>query len=177
MVAGRTKILSLVCVGLAILPASGFAKEKHNSNSSNDPTSRLYQLLDSSHDGKLQDYYLLADVYPDTTHPGSELQHVLLVDYDKTKFFGRFQFHVRSIGKPTDDQLKAYTVKQLYDFGVADMQAFEKIKPGTFGETGDLYLESPGGNDPLASAPITEAVAKEYDLLVSQYILPSLDKK
>lgn len=155
-------------------PARIGAREREQPTSADDPTSKLFTLLDSSFAGKLKDFYLLADVYKDGDHEGEELQHVLRVEYDKNLFFGKFKIYVRSISKPTDEQLKAYTTKQLYDFG-SDSEKFEKIGPGSFGQKGDLYLRAT--NDmPLASAPITPEVQATYQKFLTEYLIPAVEK-
>ena len=46
------------------------AKEKTPGIGPNDPTVRLYSLLDSKYNGKLNDFFLLADVVNDPRIPG-----------------------------------------------------------------------------------------------------------
>lgn len=149
-------------------------REKTAAVSKDDPTYRVYDLLDKSYEGKLADFYLLADVYQDADHPGTELQHVLRVQYDKSLFFGKFRIQVRSLAKLTPDQLKSYTLEQLYDFA-SDSEKFEKIEPGTFGQKGDLYLRA-NGDRPLASAPVTPEIQAAYQKFLNQYLLPALSK-
>jgi hypothetical protein len=138
-------------------------------------TRQLYQLLDDSYGGKLSDFYVLADQYTDAKNPDSRLQHVLSVAYDKNLYFGRLVIEVRSIAKPTLDQLKTYTPKQMFNFGESDSQKFEKITPGPLGTEGDLYL-SAQDDDPLTSSPVTDEVREEYDHYIARYILPALQK-
>jgi hypothetical protein len=152
------------------------AKEKAPVVNANDPTYRIFQLLDSTRGGKLKDFYLLGDIYQDPKDPGRQLQRVLRIEYDKSRYFGRFRIYVRSVGKLTPEQLKTYTIEQIYDFGGSDAEKFEKIEAGPFGMTGDLYLRAEGDR-PLASAPTTDEVRSEYNMLVAQYILPALEKK
>lgn len=136
----------------------------------------LYQLLNSSYGGKLSGLYLLANVYVDPQDPTNQLQRVIRVDYDKSRYFGRFRIYVRSVGKLTPAQLKTYDVKQIYQFGESDEAEFEKINPGPLGQAGDLYLKATS-NGPLAPAPITDRARQEYEMLISKYILPALKKK
>jgi hypothetical protein len=150
-----------------------FARKKNTSVPANDPTAKLFKLLDTSYDGKLSDFYVLADVYQDPARPG-EWQHILRVDYDKSLYFGKLKIVVRSISKPTEAQLKTYTVKQMYDFG-SDSEEFEKIAAGPLGQTGDLYLRAEG-NMPLASAPITADAKAAYEKYLTQYLIPALEK-
>jgi hypothetical protein len=153
-------------------------KEKHGPVSPNDPTARVFDILNSSFGGKLDNLYVLGDVYSDSSNPSQQYQRILKVDYDKDLYFGRFVIHARSVGKMTPEQLAIYTQKQIYDFGGRDGQVFDKINPGPFGsETGDLYLTPPPNGGPLKPEPITDAVTQEYQMLVSQYILPAVQKQ
>jgi hypothetical protein len=177
----RKKKHSLVIVAgiilLAVAVPSGWAKKKkQQAGSPNDPTYRVYQLLNDSYGGKLTDYYLLADLYADPQNPSNQLQHVIRVDYEKNRFFGRFRIYVRSVGKLTPAQLNTYNIKQIYDFGESDEAEFEKINPGPLGGTGDLFMKATS-NGPLAPAPITDQARQEYDMLITQYLLPALQKK
>jgi hypothetical protein len=166
----------LAAVSLALIaPPSVSARRDNPTVSPDDPTYQLYQLLDNSHGGKLKDFYLLADIYNDPQNPDRQLQHVLRVVYDKSRFFGRFQILVRSVSKLTPEQLKTYSPKQIYDFGEQDEQEFEKIDPGPFGRKGDLFLQAKSSG-PLAPASTTDEVIKQYDSFLTQYILPALKK-
>ena len=142
----------------------------------NDPTVKLFQLLDSSYGGKLGDFYLLADIYPDPKNPGQEVQHVLRVEYDRNLSFGKLKLYVRSVAKMQPDQLKAYTPKMAYEFGVEDSEKFMKAEPGPLGRVGDLYLRS-SEDHPLAKAPVTDEARKTYERLLTDYVLPALQKK
>jgi len=165
----------------ALLSTVGFpvlqlAKEKTPSVSPNDLTLRLYQLLDTSYGGKLSDFYVLGDVYKDPKTPDKELQHIFKAEYDKARGFGKFGLYVRSVDKLTPGQLKDYTLQKIYEFGNEDVEKFSKTDPGPFGKTGDLYLRAtPDG--PLATAPITDEVRKEYEAYITQWLLPALEKK
>ena len=161
---------------LAIAVPSAWAKKKHASVNPDDPTYMLYQLLNDSYGGKLADYYLLANLYPDPQDPSNQLQRVIRVDYNKTLFFGRFHIYVRSVGKLSPAQMKTYDAKQIYDFGESDDTEFEKINPGPLGGTGDLYLKATS-NGPLAHTTVTDQARQEYDMLITKYILPALKKK
>jgi hypothetical protein len=153
-------------------------KEKHGAVSPNDPTSRLFDILNSSFGGKLSNLCLLADIYSDTSNPSQQYQRVLSVDYNKALYFGRFVIHARSVGKMTSEQLAIYNPEQIYHFGNRDGQVFDKTNPGPFGsETGDLYLAPPPGGGPLRTVPIDDSVTQEYEMLVSQYILPAVQKQ
>lgn len=168
-------VTTIILVGVAV--PSGWAKRKKAQPvSGDDSTSRVYQILDDSYGGKLSDYYLLADLYADPQNPANQLQHVIRVDYDKSRFFGRFRIYVRSVGKLTPAQMGTYDLKQIYDFGDSDEAEFEKINPGPLGETGDLYLQATA-DGPLAPAQITDQSRQEYDMLITKYVLPALQKK
>lgn len=174
---GKCAVVVLAGISLlAVAMPSAWARRKKPAVSPDDPTYMLYQLLDDSYGGKLNDFYLLTNVYADPQDPTTQLQHVIRVDYDKGRYFGRLRIYVRSVGKLTPAQLKTYNVKQIYQFGIADGAEYEKIDPGPLGGTGDLYLKSTGGG-PLASAPITDQVRQEYETLITQYIMPALKKK
>ncbi len=170
--------IGVVLLAVGTLQSALRAKEKTAPPDPNDVTLRLFQLLDDSHDGKLADFYVLADVYKnkDSKDPNEELQHILLVEYDKNRNFGKLNLHVRSLGKPDPEQLKTYTLKQIYDFGGDDSEKFVKGEPGQFGRQGDLYLRS-SADLPIATSPITEEVRKAYESYLSQYVIPALQKK
>ncbi|HET7212427.1 MAG TPA: hypothetical protein VFL79_02465 [Terriglobia bacterium] len=168
-------VTTIILFGVAV-PSAWAKKKKAQSVSPDDPTYKVFQLLDDSYGGKLSDYYLLADLYVDPQNPSNQLQHVIRVDYDKSRFFGRFRVYVRSVGKLTPDQMGTYDLKQIYDFGESDDTEFEKINPGPLGETGDLYMQATA-DGPLAPAPITDEARQEYDTLITKYILPALQKK
>ncbi len=150
-------------------------KHKRHKIAANGPTAHLFQLLDNSFGGKL-DLYLLADTYSDPSNPSQQYQRVLHVTYNKDLYFGRFTIHVRSVGKMTPAQLAIYNAKQIFGFGDQDAQEFEKINPGQFGKTGDLYLCA-SDDLPLAASPVTPEVQEFYDTLVTRYILPKVEEK
>lgn len=152
------------------------AKEKVASVDANDSTYRLFQLLDSARGGKLTDFYVIADVYKDPSNPNEELQHILRADYDKNRGFARLSLHVRSVGKIVPEQMRVYTPKEFYEFGLSDQEKFMKTDPGPFGAPGDTYLRS-DGERPLATAPVTDEVRKAYEVYVTQHLLPTLQKK
>jgi hypothetical protein len=149
----------------------GSAKEK--AIDPNDPTLRLYSLLDTTQDGKMPDFFLLADIY---NEQGKEFQRVLRAEYDKSRAFGKLRIYVRSVAKMAPEQLQSYTPKQVYDFGETDLEKFVKTDPGEFGKQGDIYLRG-DAESPLATAPITDATRKSYETLIVQYLLPALQKK
>jgi hypothetical protein len=166
--------LAAASLGLVAAPPA-WGKSHKLTVGPDDPTYQVYQLLDDSYGGRLKDFYLLADIYTDPQKPETQLQHVLRVDYDKSRFFGRFQIFVRSVHKLTPDQLKTYSTEQIYDFGVQDEEEFEKIDPGPFGQKGDLFLQATSSG-PLASAPTTDQVREQYNFFLTQYVLPALKK-
>jgi hypothetical protein len=118
----------------------------------------------------------MADVYPDPKNAGQELQRVLRVEYDKARAFGKLKVYVRSVGKMQADQLKTYTPKMVYEFGVEDAEKFVKTEAGPLGRAGDLYLRS-SEEHPLATTPITDEARKTYQRLVADHVLPALQKK
>ncbi len=153
------------------------AKEKASQISPNDPTVRLYSLLDSKFNGKLDDFFLMADTVNDPKNPGQTQQHVLCVDYKKDRGFGKLNIHLRTVSQLTPEQMKAYSPKQIYDFAETDTAKFTKTDPGPFGKVGDVYLEpSPDGGG-IATAPVTPEVQAQYERFVTQYVLPGLEKK
>jgi hypothetical protein len=154
----------------------GFAKEKAPVISPDDLTLRLFQLLDTSYGGKLSDFYVIGDVYKDPATPDKELQHVFKAEYEKNRSFGRFRLYVRSVDKLEPGQLKDYTPKQVYEFAESDMEKFTKTDPGPFGKTGDIYFRALA-DGPLATAPVTDGVQKEYETYITQWLLPALEKK
>ncbi|MGH9446159.1 MAG: hypothetical protein ACRD3O_10575, partial [Terriglobia bacterium] len=177
-----------VAAGLAVLLLLGFGapklravprrrkKAKHSAVSANDPTARLFDLLNNSFEGKLSGLYVLAGIYSSSSNPAQQFQRVLRVTYDKDLYFGKFSIHARSVVKMTPQQLAIYSPEQIFNFGGQDGEVFEKINPGPFGsETGDLFLSAAGG--PLRTAPITDEITQEYNALVSQYILPAVQKQ
>ena len=153
-----------------------FAKHKADAPDPNNPTFRLFQLLDSARDGKLEDFYLLGDLYKAPDKPDEEYRHVFRVNYDKGRGFGKLNLWVRSVAKMTPQQLETYTAKQIYDFGETDLEKYVKTNAGEFGTAGDVYLHA-NADTPLASSPVTDDVRKSYDLFVTQYLIPALQKK
>lgn len=170
-------VVALATAGLlANSRTSLFAKHKPEEADPDAPTARLFQLLDSSRDGKLSDFYLLADVYKDPDKSSEEYRHVLRLDYDKNRGFGKLNLWVRSVGKMTPEQLQTYTPKQIYEFGETDLEKYVKSNVGPLGASGDMYLRA-SEDGPLASAQVTDDVRKSYDFFVTQYLLPTLQKK
>jgi hypothetical protein len=165
-------------VGLCIISTCSVSLHaKHKGDSDQDSaTVRLFQLLDSTRNGKLEDFYLLADLYKDPGKPDEQLRHVLRVEYDKSRAFGKLRLYVRSVGQMTDEQLSAYSPKQIYDFGEADLEKFVKTSTGSFGGQGDVYLRA-GTDSPLATAAVTDETRKEYETFLTEHILPALQKK
>lgn len=168
--------LSLLGIFAAVAGGRAYGKEKLPPVGPDDSTLRLFQLLDTSYAGKLDDFCLIGDVFKDPKDPGAERQEILKAEYDKTRIFGKLRIYVRIVDKLTPAQLKTYTPKQIYDYGEVDSQKFTKTDPGSFGRTGDIFFRAENGG-PLASAPVTEDVQKTYDRLVTQYLLPALQKK
>ena len=166
----------LAVVSLVFLaPTSAPAKRDNPTVSPDDPTYQLYQLLDNSYGGKLKEFYVLANIYNDPEKPDNQLQYVLSVEYDKSRYFGRLRILVRSVGKLTPEQLKTYSPKQIYGFGEQDEEEFNKTDPGPLGQKGDLFLRATSLG-PLAPASITDEVRKQYDSFITKYIMPALKK-
>ncbi len=161
---------------MGFLGAGVWAREKNRSSDPNDPTARLFELLDNSYEGKLPDFYVLADTLKNANSPDEELQHVLRLQYDKNRAFGRLTLHVRTLKKMEPEQLKTYTAKQIYEFGEEDSEKFAKSDAGPLGKTGDMYLRA-NGDRPLARAPITDEARKTYEQFLTQYLIPALQKK
>lgn len=154
---------------LAALPGAR-AREKFEPDPA---TIQLFQILNSSFGGKVDHFCLLADMYTDSS--GQQYRRVLRLDYDKSRVFGRLNLYVRSVGKMTPDQLATYTPAQIYDFGESDQAKYVKTDTLTFGASGDLYLETQD-DAPLHSAAITDEVRKRYSDLITQYVIPALQK-
>jgi len=170
----RLYVSGALCLLLAfVLAAPSKLLAGKNKADENDATARLFQLLDNAHNGKLDDIYLLADSYTDAG--GDQYRHVLRIDYDKSRAFGRLAIYVRSVGKMTPDQLAAYKPEQIYDFGENDQEKLVKTDPGPFGQKGDLYLTS-DGDSPLHTAAVTDGARKDYDTYVIQYVIPAVEK-
>ncbi len=167
--------LVILGCGFSLLGAAPRHKKEKKTPAGDTPTVQLYDVLNNSFAGKL-DTYLLADIYSDPSGPGQQYQRVLHATYDKNLYFGRLTIHVRSVGKLNSQQLVIYTPEAIFKFGNSDSQEFEKINSGNFGETGDLYLET-RNDEPLAEAAITDEVRQEYDMLVTKYILPAVQKQ
>lgn len=158
------------------LPQSLGAKERIQPVSSDDPTFRLYQLLDTSYGGKLDELYVIADTFKDPKKGDQAEQHILKLEYDKSRAFGKLRLYVRVVDKLTSDQEKTYTPKQVYEFAEADSEKFTKTDPGPLGRPGDLYFQATQDR-PLATVPVTDEARKEYDDFITQYLLPALAKK
>jgi hypothetical protein len=176
-VVGTATLVAVLLAAGTLLPGSRvYAKHKAEEVDASDPTLRVFQLLDSTRDGKLADFYLLADLYKDPDKPDDEYRHVLRVNYDKNRGFGKLNVWVRSVGKMTPEQLDTYTPKQIYDFAETDQEKYCKSSAGQFGTPGDVYLRA-SQDRPLATAPVTDEVRKSYGLFVTEYLLPALQKK
>lgn len=176
----RFAVGALLACSLAAGPLSALASGKDDHKPApvdpNDSTLRLFQAIDSLKGGKLVDFCVVGDVYKDPALPNEDSQHILKVEYDKAKMFGKLQFVVRSVGKLHPDQMKAYTTKELFEFGLSDQAKFIKTEAGAFGRPGDMYLQSMPDR-PLSSAPITDEVRKKYEAFVTEWLLPAVEKK
>jgi hypothetical protein len=162
-------------VALSASAALTDAKEKKDPVSPNDPTYQLFRLLDDSYGGKLTNFCLVADTYADPSKAGVMLQHVLRVEYDKNRFFGRLRIYVRGVSQLTSGQTKEYTPDQIYGFG-SDVEKFEKVNSGPFGQTGDVYFRATA-DLPLTPVPITDEARKEYEFLLTHFVHPALERK
>jgi hypothetical protein len=156
-----------------VLAAPGELFSSSKKADENDATARLFQLLDSVRNGKLDDVYVLADSYTDAS--GDQYRHVLRIDYDKSRAFGRLAIYVRSVGKMTPEQLAAYKPEQIYEFGESDQEKLVKTDPGPFGQRGDLYLTA-ADDGPLHTTAVTDEARKAYDTFVTQYVIPAVEK-
>jgi hypothetical protein len=182
----KIRVRTFATVGVAVVLLLVFgggslgllsAKDKSSQISADDPTLRLYSLLDSKFNGKLEDFCVLADVVNDPNNPGQSQQHVLRMDYDKDRGFGKLNIHVRTVAQLTPDQLKTYTPKQIFDFGENDTAKFTKTDAGPFGKPGDVYFTVPSEGAALATAPAKTEVQTQYESFVTQYLMPALEKK
>jgi len=153
------------------------AKDRAPQVSSDDPTFRLYNLLDSKFNGKLDDFYVLADVFQDPKNPGQAEQHVLRVEYNKDRAFGKLTIRVRTVAQLTPDQLKTYSPKQIYEFAETDSAKFTKTDPGSFGKPGDVYFEPAEEGGALGSVAATSEVQAQYERYLTNYLQPALEKK
>ncbi len=172
-----TSAMSAILLALVVSENRGthaYAKDKIQRADADDATYRLFQLLDASQGGKLADFCILAEIYKNKD--GQEFQHVLRVDYDKNRAFGKLKLSVRGVAKLAPEQLQAYSSKQIYEFGETDLEKFVKTEAGPFGRPGDIYLRA-GEDSPLAESPITDDVRGSYEFFVTQYVLPALQKK
>ncbi len=152
------------------------AKEKNPQVGPNDPTVRLYNVLDSKYNGNLADYCVLAGVVDDPKNPGQKQQNVLRIVYRKDRAFGKLLIYVRSVGQLSPAQLKTYNPKQIYDFAETDSEKFTKTDPGPFGKPGDVYFQLAPDGGALTPVNVTPDVQARYDRLVTDYLLPSLEK-
>lgn len=177
----RARLITLAAFGLLFLLGRPIgrmdAKEKIPAISSDDPTLRLYQVLDTAYGGKLDELYLIADVFKDPKQSDHEEQHILRVEYDKNRGFGKLRIYIRTVDKLTPAQLKAYTPKQAYDFAEVDSEKFTKTDAGSLGRPGDIYFHPATDGGPLATAPVTDGARTAYERYIIDYILPALQKK
>ncbi len=169
-------ILTLLILGGSNAGRLG-AKDKTPPVGPDDPTLRLYNLLDSKYNGKLEDYYVLADTVNDPKNPGQTQQHVLRIDYSKDRAFGKLLVYVRTVAQLSPEQLKSYSPKQIYDYAETESAKYTKTDPGSFARQGDVYFEPASEGGPMKTTPPTPEAEAEYDRLVSQHILPALEKK
>ena len=181
----RIKILTVIIVAtlFSTLSAVGIAgkekgqgKDRSLAATEDDPTYRLFQLLDTTRGGKLADFCVVADLYRNPQNPQEEFQRVARVVYDKDRVFGRLTLYLRSVAKMDPVQMSIYNPKEIYEFAESDMEKYTKTDPGPFGGKGDLYFHVTDSGA-LTMVPITEEVQRTYEMLLTQYILPALGKK
>ena len=129
------------------------AKEKTSQVSPDDPTLRLYSLLDSKYNGKVDAFCVLADVVNDPKNPGQQQQHVLRIEYNKDHGFGKLNIHVRTVAQLTPEQLKTYTPQQIYDFAETDSAKFTKTDPGRLAGRVTSILRRPPMEAPWKQSP------------------------
>ena len=170
-----TLFSTLSAVGMAG-KEKGQGKDKTLAVSEDDPTYRLFQLLDTTRGGKLADFYVIADLYRNPQNPQEEFQRVARVVYDKGHAFGKLTVFLRSVAKMDPVQMSTYNPKEIYEFAESDMEKYTKTDPGPFGGKGDLYFHVTDSGA-LSTAPITGEVQATYATLLTQYILPALGRK
>ena len=181
----RIKVLTVIIVAILFsgLSAVGMAgkekgqgKDKAMAVSADDPTYRLFQLLDTTRGGKLTDFYVLGSVYKNPQNPQEEFQQVARVVYDKDLAFGKLTLFLRSVAKMDPAQMRIYTPKEIYEFAESDLEKYTKTDAGPFGGQGDVYFHATdtGG---LRTVPITDEVQTAYATFLTQYILPALGRK
>ncbi len=168
-------LLALVTFGICARDLG--AKDKTSPGNPNDPAFRLFSLLDSKYNGKLDDFCVLADLVNDPKNPGQQFQRIIRVEYNKDRGFGKLNLHVRTVAQLTPEQLKAYTPKQTFDFAETDAAKFTKSDAGTFGRTGDVYFEASSDGGPLTTVTITPEVQSQFEMFLNQFVLPALEKK
>lgn len=168
-------ILALIIAG--IFPHNLRAKEHSSPGNPNDPVFRLFSLLDSKFNGKVDDFCVLADLVNDPKTPGQQLQRIIRIEYNKDRVFGKLSLHVRTVAQLTPEQLKAYSAKQTYDFAETDVAKFTKSETGSFGKPGDVFFEAASDGGPLTTAAVTAEVQAQFETFLTQYVLPALEKK
>ena len=141
----RTSARTLVIIGGAVLTLLVLgggnagrlgAKDKAPQVSPNDPTVRLYNLLDSKYNGKLDDFYVLADVFNDPKNPGQHNSTFSASITARTGHLGNFNIHVRTVAQLTPEQLKTYTPKQIFDFAETDSGEVHQDRSGPLWQAG-----------------------------------------
>jgi hypothetical protein len=179
----RFMAVFMVATLFSTLSAAGMAgkekgpgKDKTLAVTENDPTYRLFQLLDTTRGGKLADFYVIAGLYKNPQNPQEEFQWVVRVVYGKDLAFGRLTLHLRSVAKMSPAQMSTYSPKEIYEFAESDVEKYAKTDPGPFGGKGDLYFHTTDSG-PLRTVPITGEVQQTYEMLLTQYILPALGRK
>ena len=170
-----TLFSTLSAVGMAG-KEKGQGKDKPLVVTADDPTYRLFQLIDTTRGGKLADFYVVVDLYRNPQNPQEEFQRVARVVYDKDRAFGRLTVFMRSVAKMDPAQLRIYNPKEIYDFAESDMEKYTKTDAGPFGGKGDVYFHATDSGA-LSTVPINDEVQTTYATLLTQYILPALGRK
>ena len=170
-------LLAILLLGGGAIARLGAKDKGLPTVAADDPTLRLFDLLNSKFNGKLDDFYLIADTFADPAKPEQSEQHIVRVEYDKARAFGKLRIYVRNVDQLTPEQLKTYSPKDIFGFAESDSEKFTKTDPGSFGRPGDIFFQptSPGG--PLGTSPITDEIQAKYARYVTQYIIPALEKK
>ena len=170
-------LLTILLLGGSIVSRLGAKDKSLPPVSSDDPTLRLFDLLNSKFNGKLDDFFLIADTFTDPAKQGQSEQHILRVEYDKTRTFGKLRIYVRNVDQLTPEQLKAYSPKDIFGFAESESEKFTKTDPGSLGRPGDMFLQPTSQGGPLGASPVTDEIQAKYARYVTQYIIPTLEKK
>ena len=170
-------LLAILLLGGSTVARLGAKDKSLPPVAADDPTLRLFDLLNSKFNGKLDDFYLIADTFPDPAKPEQSEQHIVRVEYDKARAFGKLRIYVRNVDLLTPEQLKTYSPKDIFGFAESESEKFTKTEPGSFGRPGDVFLQPTSSGGPLGQSPVTDEIQAKYARYVTQYIIPTLEKK